>query len=93
MTFDDFRKDHAVKKEQIDTIERDNLYRDDGRVPHVPFGFGNKKWLKFKQQMLPGDEIYHFNSSAESWRNLAGREGYVLVRGVEVVDEFVTTLN
>jgi hypothetical protein len=77
----------------IEEIEAAHLYEDDGRVPHVPFGFMNSNWLAFKGKMRPGDKIFDFDSNEESWANLAGRSGYVLVRDGEIVDEFITLLN
>lgn len=77
----------------IEQIEVANLYEDDGRVPHVPFGFGNPDWLGFKAQVQPGNKLHLFESSPKSWRNLAGRAGYLLLRGNEVVDTFVTIMN
>jgi hypothetical protein len=77
----------------IEEIEAGNLYDDDGRVPHVPFGFNNGAWIAFKLQAQPGDKFHPFASSPESWSKLRGRAGYVLMRGDEMVDIFVTILN
>ncbi len=74
-------------------IEAENLREDDGRVPHVPFGFGHDKWIAFKEKAQPGDTFHYFCSSARSWQNLAGRSGYVFVRGDRAVDTFVTVMN
>jgi hypothetical protein len=83
-----------VEKEYIiEEIESAHMYPDDGRVPHVPFGFAHAKWIEFKRGIQPGDKIYDFASSPESWRNLAGRAGYVLVRDGKPVDTFVTLMN
>lgn len=87
-------KDGVTDKEYtIEEIEEAHYYPDDGRVPHVPFGFNNDQWVNFKRKLQPGDKIYDFCSSAHSWQNLAGRMGYVLVRNGEVVDFFVTLMN
>ena len=51
------------------------------------------EWERLKAKMLPGDEIWFFASDAESWRQLAGREGYALVRDGDVIDTFVTGIN
>jgi hypothetical protein len=93
MNFDDWKRDMFVEKEAVEKVEADNLYPDDGRVPHVPFGFSHDKWLQFRRQMQPGDELYYYETSAESWRNLAGRSGYILVRDGEVIDNFGTMMN
>jgi hypothetical protein len=93
MTFEDWKKKHSVEKDSIEEIEKRNLYPDDGRVPHVPFGFMNEKWLNFKRQAQGGDEIYFYITSRESWQNLAGRAGFILVRNGEVVATFETMMN
>jgi hypothetical protein len=77
----------------IAEIEAANTYPDDGRVPHVPFGFQNAKWLAFKAKMQPGDKIVDFATAPDSWQHLAGRAGYVLVRHGKPVDTFVTMMN
>ncbi len=77
----------------VDAVEAANLYPYDGRVPHVPFGFGNDKWQRFKAAMQPGDRLYAFSSAPESWAALAGRAGYVLVREGKPVAQFVTLMN
>ncbi len=93
MNFEEWKKDKFVEKESLEKVEADNLRPDDGRVPHVPFGFIHDKWLKFKSQMQPGDELYFYNTSEESWQNHAGRMGYVLVRAGEFIDTFDTMMN
>jgi hypothetical protein len=77
----------------VEEIEAAHLYPDDGRVPHVPFGFGNVEWCAFKSKIQPGDRILDFSSSPDSWKHLAGRAGYVLVRNGKTVAEFVTIMN
>lgn len=43
--------------------------------------------------MQPGDELYAFHSSPESWLALAGPGGFALVRDGKVVRQVVTILN
>ena len=93
MSFDEWKKDCAVEEQTLEKIETVNLYPDDGRVPHVPFGLRNADWLRFKSKTQPGDTLYFYSTSPESWEHLAGRAGYVLVRGGEVVDTFNTMMN
>ena len=95
MTFDEWKNLDwgALQKVTLEEIEENNLYPDDGRVPHVPFGFAHAKWVQWKAQIREGDELYYFSSSAEAWRNLAGREGYALIREGQVVDTMVTLMN
>ena len=81
------------KEYTIEELEAAHLSTDDGRVPHVPFGFLNDAWNQFKSQILPGDKIFDFTTSPESWKKLAGRQGYVLVRDGVVIATFVTLMN
>jgi hypothetical protein len=74
-----------VLEEVLDAVAAENTHRDDGRVPHVPFGFINDSWLKFREIAQPGDILEKFKSGRSSWICLAGREGYRLIRdGVEI---------
>jgi len=82
-----------AKEYTIEELEREHTYPDNGHVPRVPFGFEHAAWLKFKANVQPGDKIVAFESSADSWEHLAGRAGYVLVRGDEVVDQMITIIN
>lgn len=83
-----------MKKEYtISELEAMHMYPDDGRVPHVPFGFGNDRWQKFKSQVRDGDKIFALESSPESWKHLAGRAGYVLVRDGNIVAKIITRMN
>jgi hypothetical protein len=77
----------------IEEIEAANLSPNDGRVPHVPFGFESARWEQFKAQMQPGDLIYAFESAPETWSALAGRAGYVLVREGKPIAQIVTLMN
>ena len=87
-------KPSPVRKElPIEEIERKHTYPEDGRIPHVPFGFANASWVEFKSQIEPGDKIYSFESSPESWRILAGREGYILVRNEKVIATMITRMS
>jgi hypothetical protein len=58
-----------------------------------PFGFLNAQWEALKAAMQPGDELYAFRSSPESWIARAGRDGFALVRDGKVVREVITMLN
>lgn len=71
------------------TDERLKRFPEAGR----PFGFQNQEWEALKAKMKPGDVLRDFRSPPESWQHLAGRAGIALVRGGEVVDILVTTLN
>ncbi len=43
--------------------------------------------------MVPGDELWKFSSGAESWGQLAGRGGYVILRNGEHVAHLTTMMN
>jgi hypothetical protein len=58
-----------------------------------PFGFQNDLWESLKAKMKPGDELWTFRSSGESWRNLAGRSGIVLLRDGEAIADIITLMN
>jgi hypothetical protein len=66
-----------------------------GRRPGTekPFGFNNAKWEALKAAMRPGDELYAFCTSPESWRARAGASGVALVREGKVIREIVTMSN
>ena len=43
----------------------------------------DEQWLRFRDQMQKGDEIWYYKTPIETWTEwfpLCGREGYVLVR-------------
>jgi hypothetical protein len=48
---------------------------------------------EFRGRLLPGDELYYYNSYPEDWDRLLGSEGYAIVRDGEVLDTLVTKLN
>ena len=61
-----------------------------GAVPDLPFGYLNAGWVKFKENLQPGDELWSF---AAPWMEsgLKGLcRGYVIVRGDEIGRSFIT---
>jgi hypothetical protein len=48
---------------------------------------------EFRAQLLPGDELYHYDSHQEEWERLMGSEGYVIVRDGELIDTLVMKMN
>ena len=50
-------------------------------------------WLSVKAQLRPGDQLWRFRSTPETWAGLYGREGYVLVRNCRIVSEYVLIEN
>jgi hypothetical protein len=51
------------------------------------------QWDVMKAGMEPGDEIWHFTSPADSWKHLAGRAGYVILRAGRPVGAMLTMMN
>jgi hypothetical protein len=59
-----------------------------------PFGFQHAEWEALKAKMLPGDELWEFDSPPASWQDLAGRAGFVLIRGGgEQLSSILTFMN
>lgn len=56
------------------------LLLEAGITPEKPFGRRNAEWEELKQSIRPGDCLFHYRSDEESWNNLSGREGYILIR-------------
>lgn len=69
----------------ISLIEKRELRetREDGVF--APFGRSNMGWEKMKSLILEGDCLINFKTGEKSWRSLSGREGYLLLRGDEIV--------
>jgi hypothetical protein len=87
-------------QQRISVADAERMYTpvaDDraDRAPELrkPFGFRNAQWEKLKAQMQPGDEIWTFSSPAQSWQDLAGRSGVVLVRDKKIIAEIVVMMN
>jgi hypothetical protein len=54
------------------------------------------QWLRFKDNMLEGDEIWYYRTPQETWTEWfprCGREGYVLVRDDKVIDEILISVS
>lgn len=78
----------------VEEAEREHLVKTDRLGPNpVPFGFIHGQWLKFKDQIRQGDQLWKFCSSGESWGHLAGREGLCIVRDGEIVASIITCMN
>jgi hypothetical protein len=58
-----------------------------------PFGYLNDQWEAMKAKLQPGDELYRFSSSRESWAHLAGRAGIALVRQGNIIATVITMMN
>jgi hypothetical protein len=87
-------KDWLKRKLTIEEAEAENLVADSrlGPTP-IPFGFCYYEWESLIAEMQPGDELWEFSSSRESWKHLCGRSGIALVRGGEIVQMMITEMN
>lgn len=82
------------KQTTVEDAENEHLVKTDRLGPNpVPFGFMHGQWLNFKGKIRPGDQLWTFCSSGESWGHLAGREGLCIVRGGEIIASIITRMN
>ena len=82
-----------VKQVDIETVESENMIKKDHWPEPLAFGFMNAEWLNLKNAAKENDELWYYSSSKESWERLAGRAGYVLIRGDIIVASIQTTMN
>lgn len=90
-----------VTKVELEAVERDNTpnwhaeRERAARYPtlKLPFGFQHQAWLRLKEKMQLGDELWEFSSSGDSWAHLAGRRGIALVREGKVIGSIITLMN
>jgi len=90
--------DWLGKKITIAEAEADNPGISDDRLLRYPeaarpFGFANRQWETLKAQIKPGDELWSFSSSTESWQQFAGRMGVALLRDGKAIEVIVTEIN
>jgi hypothetical protein len=67
------------------------LIRETGEMK--PWGYCNDEWEAFQRIMRPGDELYRYRTSNESWAHLAGRAGIALVRNGEIIKASINEMN
>ena len=63
----------------------------DGKRRKVPFGRINALWEKLKSKYVVGDCIVYFDTTTDAPLS-GGRTGYMLVRGDEMVDSIVISI-
>lgn len=82
-------------KEQVSVTEAEatHTYSKPPIIAGIPFGFANADWIEFKSLMQSGDELWFYSSPQESWDELMGTEGYVIIREGKIIAEMVTALN
>ena len=64
-----------------------------GRADEWLDSFVDGKCARIKNLSKEMDELYFFTSEPQSWAELAGIDGYVLVRKKEIVDMMVRCIN
>jgi hypothetical protein len=80
-----------VTLEEVEKVGLDKVSGKD--CPQVPFGYQNKVWEKMKSQYRAGDIILYFKTDSKSWASLSGREGFVLIRGKEIIATITILMN
>lgn len=78
-----------IEIEKKHTVEINN----NGKKEKLPFGYLNEDWNKLKTKMMPGDKTFEFKTGPESWHQLSGRKGIIVMRGNKVVGEIITKMN
>lgn len=85
-----------IELERANTYHQDPLHQGSSsreRQLAKPFSFLNSEWEAMKSRIEPGDELWEFDSPAETWTALCGRSGVALVRAGKVVEVLVTEMN
>jgi hypothetical protein len=75
----------------IEEIEQREIVQDPlGAAPALPFGHLAAGWIRFRSQLLPGDEIWSFRAvKPNDWGGEEQLSGYAAVRLGEIVGHFV----
>ena len=50
-------------------------------------------WRAISKEMQAGDVLWTYSSSKESWQNMSGMGGIIIVRGDKVVKRIMTCMN
>lgn len=86
---DIFEKTTISRAEEVEATTIDVK----GKATTVPFGLINDRWEGLKLQYQNGDCLFHFRTDAESWEQLLGSEGYILIRDGEAIDSIITIIS
>ena len=79
-----------------DQIEKEALaaWEKAGSIGHRPMmRSGNETWEEFKASLKVGDHLVLMSSPPETWRKLAGLEGYAIIRNGKIVAWVTTAMN
>jgi len=68
----------------VDQIEKKHTYTPAGQTESIPFGTSNKKWIKFKKTINPGDQFYNIYSEFGD----DSSEKYIVVRNKCIVGKY-----
>ena len=66
---------------------RKELTEADRKLGEVP------GWRELKPKLKQGDKLCFYKTDLRSWGELRGREGYVAIRGNEVIGRLLTFMN
>ena len=90
-TVEELEKEFTLQLDQLSAADRADPARREALLK--PFGFKHADWLRFKAALRPGDEIWTYRSSPESWQALAGRAGIVIYRNGKPLRRLLTAMN
>ena len=94
-------KAQSVPAEQGDAIPKQWLDQEisveqaeaQNMVDGIPFGVNSSAWKRLKDSLQGGGRLWTYCSSYESFKALAGRCGFAIVRDGRVVMQLVTIMN
>jgi hypothetical protein len=83
------------RKTTVEQAEAAYMFPGDRRLGSrlVPFGPSHDEWKALLAQMVDGDELWEFWSPEMSWKALAGRAGFALVRNGKIIDWIYTLIS
>jgi hypothetical protein len=87
-------KDWLVRRVTVAEAEAANVTHllEPGLDP-APFDRANARWRNLVAQASDGDELWQFGSPQDTWKRLAGRTGYAIMRDGEPVTVAITFLS
>jgi hypothetical protein len=59
----------------------------------IPFGWANKQWSELLVQILPGEELWEYDSSQADWDRGMGSSGLVLIRAGQIIASMTIRMN
>lgn len=84
---------HPTTPEQIEKEAR-AAWEKAGSIGHQPMMRpGNGMWEEFKAELKPDDHLVLMTSPPETWRQLAGCEGYAVIRHGKIVAWVTIAMN